>query len=74
MMNPFRKFSWKRLVAVMKHFWQQEPREFAGESQRGFTPDHMPYIELMLPVTGVVTPVTFKRERAQKNTSTSRLR
>lgn len=73
MTNSTRKFSWNRILAGLKDFWRQEPGKWATGPLRGSAPDHMPYIEVMLPVTGVVTPVTFGREPAHKNSSPRRL-
>lgn len=74
MTNPVRKFSWERFHAALKSFWRQAPGEVAEEPLHGFKPDHLPYIEVMLPVTGVVTPINFRRKRTNKNISPGRLR
>jgi hypothetical protein len=74
MTNPIRKFSCNKLLAALKDIWRQASGELAEEPQGGCAPEYMPYIEVMLPVTGVVTPITFRRERAHKNNSPKRLR
>ncbi|HUO34976.1 MAG TPA: hypothetical protein VMU43_08280 [Candidatus Acidoferrum sp.] len=54
-------FLLKRLLAAMKEFWRQEtgetPRELPGDVQTV----RLHYIEAMLPVTGIVTPIRFFR-------------
>lgn len=73
MTNPIRKFSRNGLLAALKDFWRQEAGESAAEPLRDFSPDHMPYIEVMLPVTGVVAPLTFERKHPRRIAAPVRL-
>lgn len=73
MTNPRHKFSWNRLFSALKSFGRQVSRGFAEESLRDYSPDHLPYIEVMLPITGVVAPITFERKRPHQNSAPGRL-
>jgi len=73
MFTRMRNFLRDGLLAPVREFWRHATGESACDRPQEYQLDRLPYIEAMLPVTGVVTPVIFPRVGAQKKLPPQRI-
>jgi len=53
-----RVFSWRHLLSGLQNLQAQLDRLAEPDVPQQEAPERMPYIELTLPITGVLTPIT----------------
>jgi hypothetical protein len=67
--GPIGNFSWQRLRAALRRLSEQLTLGAESEFPRELVMERMPYIEIMLPVTGVVAPIWKYQIKSQSDGS-----